>query len=142
MTVLPPALGPCVEGRKTTMTLPFHRFITGISVRARIIAAIPVVEFMANGIAYTSARIPATRASGEIGAMARTVIVFRDNMIEHDRLTADQIQSAREKERRSESVAGAIAAFWGSIEQALGNLRGTAHQLEYLRPSSTALPTR
>ncbi len=32
-----------MEGRKTTMTLPFHRFITGISVRARIIvlAAIP-----------------------------------------------------------------------------------------------------
>ena len=38
------------------MTLPFHRFITGISVRARIIvlAAIPVVGFMANGIAYTA----------------------------------------------------------------------------------------
>jgi methyl-accepting chemotaxis protein len=30
----------------------------------------------------TSARIPATRAGDEIGAMARTVIVFRDNMIE------------------------------------------------------------
>jgi len=57
-------------------------------------------------------------------------------MIERDRLTTDQIQSAREKERRSESVAGAGAAFRGSIEQALGNLRGTAHQLEI---SSTKL---
>ncbi len=83
-----------------------------------------------------SATIPATRASDEIGAMARAVIVFRDNMIERDRLTTDQTQSAREKERRSESVAGAIAAFRGSIEQALGNLRGTAHQLEI---SSTKL---
>ena len=38
------------------MTLPFHRFITGISVRARIIvlAAIPVVGFLVNGIAYTA----------------------------------------------------------------------------------------
>jgi len=35
-----------------------------------------------------SAKIPATRASDEIGAMARTVIVFRDNMIERDRLTS------------------------------------------------------
>ena len=38
------------------MTLPFHRFSTGISVRARIIvlAVIPVVGFVANGIAYTA----------------------------------------------------------------------------------------
>ena len=83
-----------------------------------------------------SATIPATRASDEIGAMARAVIVFRDNMIERDRLTTDQTQSAREKERRSEGVAGTIAAFRSSIEQALGNLRGTAHQLEI---SSTKL---
>jgi methyl-accepting chemotaxis protein len=83
-----------------------------------------------------SARIPATRASDEIGAMARTVIVFRDNMVERDRLTSDQTKSAREKEQRSESVAGAITAFRGSIQQALGNLRGTAQQLEM---SSTKL---
>ena len=84
----------------------------------------------------TSAKIPATRASDEIGAMARTVIVFRDNMIERDRLNADQTTSAREKEQRSESVASAIAAFRGSIQQALGNLRGTAQRLEM---SSTKL---
>jgi methyl-accepting chemotaxis protein len=83
-----------------------------------------------------SAKIPATRASDEIGAMARTVIVFRDNMIERDRLTSDQTKSAHEKEQRSESVASAIAAFRGSIQQALGNLRGTAQQLEM---SSTKL---
>jgi methyl-accepting chemotaxis protein len=77
-----------------------------------------------------SARIPATRASDEIGAMARTVIVFRDNMIERDRLTADQTRSAHDKEQRSEAVAGSIAAFRSSIQQALGNLRGTARQLE------------
>jgi methyl-accepting chemotaxis protein len=83
-----------------------------------------------------AAKIPATRASDEIGAMARTVIVFRDNMIERDRLTADQTKSAIEKEQRGESVASAIAAFRGSIQQALGNLRGTAQQLEM---SSTKL---
>jgi methyl-accepting chemotaxis protein len=83
-----------------------------------------------------SARIPATRASDEIGAMARTVIVFRDNMVERDRLSSEQSKSASEKEQRSESVASAIAAFRGSIQQALGNLRGTAQQLE---TSSTKL---
>ena len=84
----------------------------------------------------TSARIPATRASDEIGAMARTVIVFRDNMIERERLTSVQSRSAAEKEQRSEAVASAIVAFRGSIQQALANLRGTANQLEM---SSTKL---
>ena len=84
----------------------------------------------------TSAKIPAIRASDEIGAMARTVIVFRDNIIERDRLTADQSVSAREKEQRSESVATAITTFRSSIQQALGNLRGTAQRLE---ASSTKL---
>ena len=84
----------------------------------------------------TSTRIPATRAADEIGAMARTVIVFRDNMIERERLTSDQTKSAREKEQRSEAIAGAIATFRGSIQQALANLRGTANQLEM---SSTKL---
>ena len=35
----------------------------------------------------TTGAIPATRANDEIGDMARTVIVFRDNIIERERLT-------------------------------------------------------
>jgi methyl-accepting chemotaxis protein len=109
-------------------------WLIGRSIARPLNGLAAVMKRLADG--DISARIPATRASDEIGAMARTVIVFRDNMIERDRLTTDQTQSAREKERRSESVAGAIVAFRGSIEQALGNLRGTAHQLEI---SSTKL---
>jgi methyl-accepting chemotaxis protein len=78
----------------------------------------------------TSAKIPATRSSDEIGAMARTVIVFRDSIIERDRLTSAQTEAAREREQRSENVAGAIASFRTSIRQALANLRNTAQQLE------------
>ncbi len=48
---------------------------------------------LANG--NTEARIPATHTSDEIGAMARTVIVFRDNMIERERLTGEQIEASR-----------------------------------------------
>jgi methyl-accepting chemotaxis protein len=78
----------------------------------------------------TTAKIPATRASDEIGAMSRTVIVFRDNMIERERLAAEQAEAVRAREQRSESVAAAIASFRGSIRQALGKLRGAAEQLE------------
>ena len=89
---------------------------------------------LANG--DTSGAIPATLAVDEIGDMARTVIVFRDNIIERDRLTSDQANSVREKELRGESIAAAIAAFRHSISLALGNLRGTAQHLE---SSSTKL---
>jgi len=78
----------------------------------------------------TTAQIPAVYASDEIGAMARTVIVFRDNIIERDRLSSARRESTRERERRSESVAAAIAAFRTSIQQALANLHNTATQLE------------
>jgi methyl-accepting chemotaxis protein len=87
-----------------------------------------VMKRLADG--DTSARIPATRASDEIGAMARSVIVFRDNTLERDRLTSEQIDSARAREQRSERVAGAIAAFRTSVQQALGNLRAAADELE------------
>ncbi len=109
-------------------------WLIGRSIARPLNGLADVMKRLADG--DMSTRIPATHASDEIGAMARTVIVFRDNMIERDRLTSDQTMSAREKEQRSESVAGAIAAFRGSIEQALGNLRGTAQQLEL---SSTKL---
>jgi methyl-accepting chemotaxis protein len=91
---------------------------------------------LANG--DTSGTIPATRAVDEIGDMARTVIVFRDNIIERDRLTSDQANSTREKELRGESIAAAIVAFRNSINAALQNLRGTAQRLE---SSSTRLNT-
>ena len=84
----------------------------------------------------TGAKIPATRASDEIGAMARTVIVFRDSMIERERLSSEQTESAQSRAKRSESIAGAIAAFRVSVRTALENLRGTAHRLE---TSSTRL---
>ena len=78
----------------------------------------------------TSARIPATRASDEIGVMARTVIVFRDTIIERERLTAEQDAANRAREQRGDVIASTIAAFRNSVQQALGKLRGAAVQLE------------
>ena len=109
-------------------------WLIGRSIASPLNGLADVMARLADG--DTTARIPATRASDEIGAMARTVIVFRDNMVERERLTSEQTTSTLEKERRSESVASAIAAFRTSVQQALGNLRGTAQQLEQ---SSTKL---
>lgn len=108
--------------------------LIGKSIAGPLNGLAAAMKRLANG--DTAGTIPATRAADEIGDMARTVIVFRDNIIERDRLTSDQVNSAREKELRGESIAAAIAAFRSSINAALQNLRGTAQRLE---SSSTKL---
>jgi methyl-accepting chemotaxis protein len=87
-----------------------------------------VMKRLADG--DTSAPIPATRAKDELGAMARAVVVFRDNMIERERLTATQIESARARELRGEAIAVTIARFETSVDAALSKVREAAFQLE------------
>jgi methyl-accepting chemotaxis protein len=78
----------------------------------------------------TSARIPATHSHDEIGAMARTVIVFRDNMIEREHLSSVQAETNTSRERRGEAIAAMIQHFRASVEQALARLRDSAGRLE------------
>jgi len=78
----------------------------------------------------TSARIPATQARDEIGEMARTVIVFRDNMIERERLAQTQADVSHAQEQRSDTIAMTIAQFKQSVESALGKLRAASMRLE------------
>jgi methyl-accepting chemotaxis protein len=78
----------------------------------------------------TSVSIPATEANDEIGRMARTVLVFRDNAIERERLAANEAETNRARERRSETIAATIRGFEQSVEQALAKVRGAAERLE------------
>jgi methyl-accepting chemotaxis protein len=92
-----------------------------------------------NGLAQTMAQlaegdtsvvIPATEDKHEIGRMARTVLVFRDNAMERERLAANQADASRARENRSESVAAMIRGFEHSVDQALAKLRGAAERLD------------
>lgn len=78
----------------------------------------------------TTARIPATHARDEIGEMARSVIVFRDNMIERDCLAQTQSEASRAREQRSDMIASTISEFKHSVESALGKLRAASMKLE------------
>ena len=78
----------------------------------------------------TAARIPATGLRDEIGAMARSVIVFRDNMIERERLAAAQAEQGLVREQRSSEIATTIGQFKNSVESALGKLRAASTKLE------------
>jgi len=78
----------------------------------------------------TSAQLPASHAHDEIGAMARTVVVFRDNMIERERLAGVHNETNAARERRAEAIATLIREFRASVEQALDRLREAAGRLE------------
>jgi methyl-accepting chemotaxis protein len=78
----------------------------------------------------TAVRIPGTTKKDELGAMARTVEVFRNRMVEREQLAATQTQAAHAREARSEHISSTIARFDGSVDAALSKLRGAAARLE------------
>ena len=87
-----------------------------------------VMKRLADG--DTAAQIPETKAHDEIGAMARTVVVFRDTMIERERLSAVEKQANTARAQRGETIAAMIDTFRSSVEQALARLREAAGALE------------
>ena len=103
-------------------------YLIGRSITRPLNGLASVMKRLADG--DTGARIPATSARDEIGDMARTVIVFRDNMIERERLTAAQTEEGRTREQRSATIAMTIAQFKNSVESALGKLRTASRTLE------------
>jgi methyl-accepting chemotaxis protein len=78
----------------------------------------------------TAVRIPATQMGDEIGEMARSVIVFRDTMIERERLAQKQAETGEERERRSATISQTISQFKHTVERALAKLRAASMKLE------------
>jgi methyl-accepting chemotaxis protein len=103
-------------------------WLIGRSITRPLNGLADVMKRLANG--DTSAKIPATQARDEIGEMARTVIVFRDTMIERESLAVTQAEDSRSKERRSNSISLTIAQFKHSVEGVLGKLRAASMKLE------------
>ena len=87
-----------------------------------------VMQQLASG--DTNARIPATKARDEIGEMARAVIVFRDTMIEREKLAAIQSDASQAQAQRNNAIGLTIAQFKQSVESALTKLRGASLKLE------------
>ncbi len=103
-------------------------WLIGRSITRPLNGLATVMKRLADG--DTTARIPATHARDEIGEMARTVIVFRDNMIERERLAQTQTEASRAREQRSDVIADTIMQFEHSVESALSTLRTASMKLE------------
>jgi methyl-accepting chemotaxis protein len=78
----------------------------------------------------TAAEIPATQMQDELGAMARTVLVFRDTILERERLAADQAAANHERVRHGEKIAATIVRFETSVDKVLAKVREASQRLE------------
>jgi methyl-accepting chemotaxis protein len=116
-----------VGGAAVLIGLAFS-WLIGRSITGPLVGLANAMKRLAAG--DTSAKIPATRARDEIGEMARTVIVFRDTMIERESLTAAQNEQSQARERRSETIAATIASFERSVDDVLAKVRDAAERLE------------
>jgi methyl-accepting chemotaxis protein len=103
-------------------------WLIGRSITKPLAGLAAAMQKLASG--DTSVKIPATDGTDEIGAMARTVIVFRDNAVEREHLTAAQLKTVAERERRTETIAATIVRFEQTVDDALAKVRGAARRLE------------
>jgi methyl-accepting chemotaxis protein len=106
----------------------FLNWLIGRSITKPINSLTGAMERLAAG--DTSVEIPGTEARDEIGAMARTVIVFRDNALEREQLSVTQEKTTRDRERRAEVIARTIEGFESTVDEALAKVRGAAQRLE------------
>ncbi len=103
-------------------------FMIVLSITRPLNGLVQVMKQLAMG--DTAANIPATHARDEIGDMARTVIVFRNTMIEREKLALEQSEESRAREQRSTIISTSIAQFKHSVEGVLGKLRAASMKLE------------
>jgi len=104
-------------------------WLIGISITRPIAGLSKAMKSLAEG--DVSAEIPAARSRDEIGEMARTVLVFRDNMRERVRLEAEQSDANSTRERRAGAVEMLIRGFAETADAALGSVKSAAQKLDY-----------
>lgn len=78
----------------------------------------------------TSVEIPARERSDELGAMAAAVDVFKQNMIEGDRLRAEQDAEQAQRTRRQEVIEQAIGKFEDGSQEALASVLQAASTMQ------------
>jgi methyl-accepting chemotaxis protein len=78
----------------------------------------------------TDVEIPSTNQRDEIGAMSRTIQVFRDNDLERKRLETQTEEAQALQADRQAQVDTLIAGFRDSVQGLLGSLDETAHGMD------------
>ncbi len=94
--------------------------LIGRAIARRIMALAAVMRGIADG--RLNQEVPSAGEADEIGAMADSVLVFRDNALERQRLQDEADRAAKEKAQLNAELETSIAAFQSSIESVLTTL--------------------
>lgn len=119
-------------------------FLVGRSLGKALSSLATAMRRIADG--DVSIEIPSAARKDEIGGMARALAIFRESIIERERLAASAEKEAQERLRRAERVDASVGQFGAAMERALRTLHGASesmHQASHaLEADSTALTTQ
>jgi methyl-accepting chemotaxis protein len=102
--------------------------LIGSGIAGPVVGMTGAMERLAGG--DTSVEIPGADRRDEIGQMAATVQVFRDNMIKADQLAGEQRAEQERKEKRQKAIEGYIAQFDATVAAALKTLASASTELQ------------
>jgi methyl-accepting chemotaxis protein len=102
-------------------------WLIGRSITRPLVGLARVMRSLADG--NIEAHIPAVNARDEIGAMARSVVVFRDNAREREKLEVEKARSASQREQHSVTVDRLVRGFAETANSGLSAVRGAAQRL-------------
>ena len=74
--------------------------------------------------------IPATNRKDEVGDMAQAVLIFRDNMIKADKLSAEQAVEQETRMKRAEALRDLVSGFEGEVAGILNSFAESSKGLE------------
>ncbi len=77
----------------------------------------------------TSLEVPSTESKDEIGDIARTVLVFKQNAIERQRLEAEQAEQRAADAKRNATIEKLVAQFDAVVGEALGMVTSASTEL-------------
>ena len=101
--------------------------LTGRSITLPIARLRSAMQQLADG--HLDTRIPDTDRADELGAMARTVLVFRDAASERQALGLQQVTDAARQAERSRVMDRIVQEFDQAAEAAIAHVLGTASRL-------------
>jgi methyl-accepting chemotaxis protein len=99
-------------------------FLVGRSITGPLGRLSGTMQQLASG--ETAVEVPQAALRDEIGAMARNVLVFRDNAIERERLAGAETREIEARQRRAQAVDHMVAEFGAAVDAVLVEVRQAA----------------
>ena len=114
--------------------------VIGRSISGKISHLAVVMRKLADG--NLEQEIPSVARRDEIGAMAKAVLVFRDNTIARERLKEEVALTEREKAKRNQELEASLAAFQAAMRDVVTTVAGNNAEMQCTAEALMAISTQ